>query len=34
MFDPATGELKVLTTFGGYVAFQHWYLKSALVLRG
>ena len=25
VFNPATGELKTLTAFGGYVAYQHWW---------
>jgi len=34
VFDPVTGELKVLTAFGGYLAYQHWWsqkLRSTLV---
>ncbi len=34
VFDPATGELKALTAFGGYLAYQHWWsekLRSTLV---
>ncbi len=25
VFDPETGELRTLTAFGGYVAYQHWW---------
>jgi hypothetical protein len=28
MFDPVTGELKVLTAFGGYQSFQHWWSEN------
>ncbi len=34
VFDPATGELKALTAFGGYLAYQHWWsekLRSTFV---
>jgi hypothetical protein len=34
VFDPVTGELKVLTAFGGYLAYQHWWsekMRSTLV---
>lgn len=34
VFDPITGELKVLTAFGGYLAYQHWWsgkMRSTLV---
>jgi hypothetical protein len=33
-FDPVTGELKTLTAFGGYLAYQHWWsekMRSTLV---
>ena len=28
VFDPATGELKALTAFGGYLAYQHWWSEK------
>lgn len=28
VFDPATGELKSLAAFGGYLAFQHWWSEK------
>jgi hypothetical protein len=34
VFNPATGELKTLTAFGGYLAYQHWWsekMRSTLV---
>ncbi len=34
VFDPATGELKTLSAFGGYLAYQHWWsekLRSTFV---
>jgi hypothetical protein len=27
-FDPLTGELKTLTVFSGYIAYQHWWRES------
>jgi hypothetical protein len=28
VINPATGEMKALPAFGGYLAFQHWWAKS------
>jgi hypothetical protein len=28
VFDPATGKLKALTAFGGYLAYQHWWSEK------
>lgn len=28
VFDPASGELKALPAFGGYLAFQHWWSEK------
>lgn len=35
VFDPVTGELKALTAFGGYLAFEHWWsqkIRSTFVM--